>query len=62
MSDTMRGLGRREMLRVRLNDKERKAFNEAAALAGLSLSAWARMALRERAAASLKSAGRDSGL
>ena len=57
-----RGLGRSEILRVRLNEAERRAFQDAASLAGLSVSAWARMALRERASASLRAAGKESGL
>ena len=58
----IRGLNRPEMLRVRVNVKEKAAFAQAADLAGLSVSAWIRMALRERASASLKAAGKESGL
>jgi len=58
----IRGLSRRYMLRVRLNDAEQGAAMAAAALAGLTLSAWTRMVIRETASARLKSAGKEAGL
>lgn len=57
MSDP-RGLGRRLLLRVRMNAKEKTVFDHAADLSGLTLSSWARMVLREAAAAKLHAAGR----
>jgi hypothetical protein len=55
----MRGLERREMLRFRANASERNAFQQAADIAGLSLSAWARMVMREAATAALARAGQS---
>ncbi|MDE2101426.1 MAG: hypothetical protein KGL39_29535 [Patescibacteria group bacterium] len=37
-------------IKIRLNQRERQAFDGAAAVAGLTLSAWVRMVLRERVA------------
>lgn len=45
-------------LRVRLSQRERDAFEEAARLSGLTLSAWARLAARELATRQLVGAGR----
>jgi len=44
---------------VRLEPEEKAAFNEAASLAGLSLSTWLRLRLRPIAAQELKQAGRQ---
>jgi predicted HicB family RNase H-like nuclease len=35
-------------LKLRISEREQRAFQEAAELAGLSVSAWVRMVLRER--------------
>lgn len=58
----IRGLNRPEVLRVRVNVKEKATFAKAAELAGLSVSAWIRMALRQKATAELTAAGKESGL
>lgn len=43
-------------LKVRINDREREVFERAAMIAGLTLSAWVRMVLREKMAAAIVSA------
>lgn len=43
--------GRKETLKVRINEIERFAFEEAATVFGLTISAWVRMVLRERVSA-----------
>jgi antitoxin component of RelBE/YafQ-DinJ toxin-antitoxin module len=58
----IRGLGRPEFLRIRVNQKEKDAFAKAAELSGLSISAWIRMALRQKATAELTTAGKETGL
>jgi hypothetical protein len=58
ISKGIRGLGRREQIRLRANGKELMAFRESANVAGLSLSAWARMVLREDAISRLNRAGK----
>ena len=45
-----------ESLLVRLDSNEKQAFKDAAALAGVSLSSWARERLRQMATRELKSA------
>ena len=62
MGNAQRGLSRRELLRIRVNDKERAVFGEAARIAGLSLSSWCRMVLRESATALLVRSGKEPGL
>lgn len=46
----MSGTARAVQLKVRINDRERQAFEKAAEISGLTLSAWVRMVLRERVA------------
>jgi hypothetical protein len=58
MDKNIRGFGRREQIRLRANGHELMAFKEAARVAGLSLSSWARMALRDDAIARLNRAGK----
>lgn len=58
----IRGLGRRDMVRTRINDKERVVFQRAAEIAGLSLSSWARMVMREKAIEALSRAGEKTQL
>jgi uncharacterized protein (DUF1778 family) len=50
-----------DQLRVRLGKPELAAFEEAARLSGLSLSAWVRTACREAAEARLAKAGQKAG-
>lgn len=45
-------------LQIRIDPKEKQAFDDAAELAGLSSSAWARMALRRAAIREFEDAGR----
>jgi uncharacterized protein (DUF1778 family) len=47
-----------ENLQLRLTDGEKDAFAQAAAIAGISLSSWARERLRLAAIRDLESAGR----
>ena len=47
-----------EMLQVRLNAGEKTAFEDAAGLAGIALSAWVRERLRLNAARELEAASR----
>jgi hypothetical protein len=47
-----------EMLQVRLNAPEKTAFEDAAELAGIALSAWVRERLRLIASRELQAAGR----
>jgi len=54
-----RGLGRREQLRVRATDAERRAFTTAARLSGLSMSSWLRQVARKAAIRELRDAGKD---
>lgn len=53
-----RGDAATRQLRVRLSYRERDAFEQAARLSGLSLSAWVRMASREMATRQLVGAGK----
>jgi hypothetical protein len=46
------------VLQVRLSEAEKQAFEEAAQIAGISLSAWARERLRSAAVRDLEEAGR----
>lgn len=45
-------------LQIRVDPHEKEAFDEAARLAGVSLSAWARMTLRRAAKREFEDAGR----
>lgn len=47
-----------ELVRLRVSDREKLAFEEAASIAGLSLSAWARERLRWAATSELERADR----
>ena len=49
---------RTELLQLRLQPEEKQAFQEAAALAGISLSAWVRERLRAAAIRELEGSGR----
>ncbi len=49
---------REEYLEVRLDSKEKQAFKDAAELAGVALSAWVRLRLREAARKELRESGR----
>ena len=49
---------KKENLQLRLTDAEKNAFAQAAAIAGISLSSWARERLRLAAIRDLESAGR----
>jgi uncharacterized protein (DUF1778 family) len=49
---------RETSLQVRLMVDEKEDFEQAATIAGLSLSAWVRQAMRDRARADLAKAGR----
>jgi len=53
------GSGKRkaDLLQVRLNATEKQAFEDAASLAGLGLSAWVRERLRKVAAKELEESG-----
>lgn len=59
--DKMRNDGVGRQLRVRASPSERQAFEDAANLSGLTLSAWIRTQLREAAELRLKSAGKAPG-
>ena len=50
---------RTELLQLRLRPKEKQAFQEAADLAGISLSAWVRERLRAAAIRDLEGSGRS---
>ena len=52
---------RSEYLDVRLDEREKTAFKQAAELAGLALSAWVRERLRRSARQELLEAGRQVG-
>lgn len=53
------GKRREELLQVRVADTEKEAFEEAANLSGLALSAWVRERLRQVAVKELETAGRQ---
>jgi uncharacterized protein (DUF1778 family) len=59
-SNRKRGSGKRreELLQVRVADTEKEAFEEAASLSGLAVSAWVRERLRQTAARELEAANR----
>lgn len=59
-NDRNRGSGKRreELLQVRVADVEKEAFEEAASLSGLAVSAWVRERLRAVAARELEAASR----
>lgn len=46
-------------VQIRVNEAEKAAFNDAAELAGLSLSSWIRERLRSSSRKELKEAGRE---
>lgn len=46
------------MLRIRVSDTEKEAFENAATIAGISISAWARERLRRAAVRDLQDASR----
>ena len=48
-----------DFLKLRVQDEEKRAFQAAATLAGLSLSAWARERLRRAARIDLEGAGQQ---
>ena len=48
---------KREELKVRMTEEERRAFEDAAKVAGISLSAWMRERLRTAARKDLEDAG-----
>jgi hypothetical protein len=48
-----------DVMRLRLQPQEKQAFEEAAELAGVALSAWVRERLRKAAARELEAAGRE---
>jgi hypothetical protein len=50
-------VGKEQVLQLRLSDAEKAGFQTAAALGGISLSAWARERLRLAAIRELESAG-----
>ena len=50
---------RTDLLQLRLSPDEKQAFQEAAALAGISLSAWVRERLRTAAIRELEGSGRS---
>jgi predicted HicB family RNase H-like nuclease len=52
------GNRREELLQVRVADVEKEAFEEAASLSGIALSAWVRERLRSIAARELEAAAR----
>lgn len=47
-----------KQLRIRIDSRERRAFDEAARLSGISLSSWVRIILREAAEARLRTANK----
>lgn len=47
-----------EMLKLRLSEAEKRSFQEAADLAGITISAWVRERLRSAAVRELEGAGR----
>ena len=51
-------MGKSESLKLRLEPEEKEAFQEAAEIAGLPLSAWIRERLRRSARVELQDAGR----
>jgi uncharacterized protein (DUF1778 family) len=58
--NTKSGSGKRreELLQVRVTAKEKEAFDNAAELSGLALSAWVRERLRQNALRELEAANR----
>ncbi|TAL13955.1 DUF1778 domain-containing protein [Patescibacteria group bacterium] len=52
-------MAKSEILRARLDAEEKEAFQEAANLAGLSLSTWVRERLRRAARVELEDAGKQ---
>jgi len=52
------GMGMNDSIQIRLQSAEKDGFEEAAALAGISLSSWVRERLRLSAIRELESAGR----
>jgi antitoxin component of RelBE/YafQ-DinJ toxin-antitoxin module len=58
----MKSDARSELLKVRIDGPEKQAFQEAADLAGIPVSAWVRERLRRAARIELMEAGRRSPL
>jgi hypothetical protein len=58
----MRSDPKSELLKVRIDSLEKQAFQEAADLAGIPVSAWARERLRRAARMELMEAGRRTPL
>jgi antitoxin component of RelBE/YafQ-DinJ toxin-antitoxin module len=56
---TPEGQLKNHYLQVRIDESESHAYHAAAALAGLPLSGWVRLRLRETAAKELKKAGKE---
>ncbi len=59
--DALRPNGKSRQLRIRAEPAEKAAFDEAARLSGLTLSAWLRSVCREAAEKRLASAGKEPG-
>ena len=52
-------MAKSELIKIRLDPEEKEAFQEAAELAGVSLSAWIRERLRKSARIELEDAGQQ---
>jgi uncharacterized protein (DUF1778 family) len=52
-------MSKSEFIKIRLDPEEKRAFQEAADLAGISLSAWMRERLRKSARTELEDAGQQ---
>jgi uncharacterized protein (DUF1778 family) len=52
-------MSRTDTLKLRLSSEEKEAFQEAAKLSGIALSAWIRERLRRTATRELEDAGRE---
>jgi len=52
-------MAKTEEIKLRLSPEEKRAFHEAADLAGIALSAWVRERLRKAAIRELEGAGRS---
>lgn len=55
----MSKIAKSETVKVRMDSSEKQSFEEAASMAGISLSAWTRERLRRAAAKELAEAGRQ---
>jgi len=56
-----RPASKNDIVRVRVESIERQAFDQAAQMSGLTLSAWVRLAARELATRQLANAGQKPG-